>query len=848
MKRSLSTILLILLSGIQPALPAIRINEIQSANAFTIKDEDGDRPDWIELVNSGSSPVSLAGFGISDDPARSFRWTFGDRILAPGERLVVFASGKDRRTPGAPLHLNFEIDSDGETIRLTAPSGAVADTLAAGRIPLDASFGRQPDGGDGLAYFESPTPGRPNTAGSGAPSGSVRIAPAPGFYPNGVSVSLTGAAGETVRYTTDGTDPDRSSPAADGPLRLDGSAVLKARTFRQGALAGPVSTATFLVEYPSGLAVVSIVIPPDYLFDPDIGIYVEGKSAAMGGYPGFEIGPPANYWEDWVRPGHVDFIEPDGASGFSADVGLEMHGKTSRRLPQKSFTVLFRGKWGRKELRYPLFPGLGVDVFRSFLLRNAGSDNTDNAGGVQFRDGLVARLTAGLDLDVEAYRPCAVFINGSYWGVYELRELECADYIASHHGVDPDGLDILDDYHRLDPWILEGDAETFNDLIRFLSDHDPLDGADAEFVRSRVEVDNYLCYMAVQIYLANQDGPGHNCRFWRPRTAGGRFRWLLYDADLSFGQMLFVPAVHYDPRAYEDDTIAYYLEENGPSWPNPPESTFLFRKILANPEFRDAFLNRLADLMNSVFLPDTVLARIVEVREALAPEMDRHFGRWGRPVTDWETGIETLTEFARNRPEWLRNIAVDEFGLSGTAKITVAADPPDGGSVRLNSLALSRLPWTGMYFRDVPIRLTADPSPGRRFLRWEGSEGTSDPVLDLVPRGEVRIRAVFDGAAGETGGNGPPSSFALPQNHPNPFNSETRIRWSVPVRSRIVLEIFNHRGEKLKTLVNVVRTEGEHETAWDGTGADGRPVSSGIYFCRILAGGRTRTIKMTVLR
>jgi len=105
----------------------VRINEIQTANAFTLEDENGDTPDWIELGSVSAEPVPLAGCGLSDDPDVPFRWTFPDVRINPNSYLVVFASGKDRRDPSSALRANFEIDSDGEILQLTAPDGRVLD-------------------------------------------------------------------------------------------------------------------------------------------------------------------------------------------------------------------------------------------------------------------------------------------------------------------------------------------------------------------------------------------------------------------------------------------------------------------------------------------------------------------------------------------------------------------------------------------------------------------------------------------------------------------------------------------------------------------------------------------------
>lgn len=834
----------------------VRISEIQSANAFTLADSEGEYSDWIEIQNTGPDAVPLNGYGLSDDPGIPFKWTFPEMTLESGRFLVVFASGKGAvlsTNGGLPEpHANFEIDAQGETLTLSSPDGGVIDSVTIGPTPLDASFGRTKDGGEAWVFFEYPTPGRANGSGFASVAGQVEVQPQAGFYTGGVSVTLSADQAEQIRYTLDGADPNRLSVPYSGPVRIARTTAFKARAFRQGALPGPVRTATYFIDEAVSLPAVSLSTDPDYLFDPDIGIYVEGNGTAVGGYPGFPFGSPANYWEDWERPASVEFFEPGGGSGFSVQAGIRIHGKTTRTLPQKSFAVFARGKYGSKEIEYPLFPDLPVREFKSFVLRNGGSDNIATRGAVHFRDGLTSLLVKSLDLESLAYRPCVVFVNGAYWGIYEIRENLNKHYLDSHFGVDPEAVDILDDYHKLYPWVVEGSADGFNAMIDFMKSADFADDRAAGSVENWMDVDNYLTYMAVQIYFANQDGPGHNCKFWRPRTPSGRFRWLLYDTDHSFGLQTFVPAVGYNPGAYADNTIAYYREPDGPSWPNPPESTFLFRKILENYRFRDRFVNRLADLLNSVFTDSAVSSSVQEIHDALEPEIARHTARWGASPQEWERNVEVLFDFARLRPETLRVFAEGEFGLKGTARVRLSVTPETGGRIRLNSLTVSEFPWSGVYFRDVPVRIAAAPNPGFRFVRWAGpAAASSDTAQSVALQGDASFTAFFErdtASAAEGRDAAAPSVFALRRNFPNPFNPATRIEFSLPGESPVLLRIYDMHGRIVRVLADGRFSAGIHSEAWDGRDAEGRRVPSGVYVCLLRAGKHSSFMKMLLVR
>ncbi|MBN1465002.1 CotH kinase family protein, partial [candidate division KSB1 bacterium] len=719
------------------------INEVMSLNASTMTDEDDDYPDWIEIHNPTSSAVNLGNYSLSDDVVEPRKWTFPNISLAANGFLIVFASDKNRSTASS-LHTNFKITSRGERLIFCDASGRILDDLVLPPLAVDISYGRTPADPEQWAFFSRPTPRRANdTEAASGYAPDLQLSPPGGLHSHSLSVTLSSPAGSLIRYSTDGADPNMYSTPYNSPITINRTIVLKARCFESGKLPGFVVTHTYFINEKSGIPLVSLSTHPDNLFDDDIGIYVVGNGAAMGGYPSNPIGPPANYWEDWERPVHIELYEPDGR-GFSENAGIKMFGKTTRTLPQKSFAVFMRSQYGADKLDYALFPGSPLTSFRSFLLRNGGSDNTHNEGGVQFRDGLTAILLddSGADIDYQRYRPCHLFLNGDYWGIYEIREKLNEDYLASHHGIDPDEVDILDDYHTLYPLVVEGSADHFNSLIDYLLSHDLQYDANADYVNTQMDVDNYLTYMAMQIFFANHDGPGHNCKFWRSHDPGSRYRWMLYDTDHSFGMRLFVPNFHFAPDAYLDNTIAYYREKDGPDWPNPPESTFLFRKLLENENFTHLFINKLADQMNSFFSEDVTLAKLAKLVALIEPEISTHLSRWGGSTAQWRRNIGYVENFLINRRDYLQEHVIHEFDLSGLAEVHLQIQPPGAGQIQINSL-FAKDDWSGVYYLDVPIKVMALPNAGYRFIGWRGIDAKESPV-SVIPHADVLITALFE--------------------------------------------------------------------------------------------------------
>src|SRR6266498_2296152 len=102
------------------------VSEFVADNKSTLADEDGEFPDWIEVYNTGTGTVNLNGWSLTDDPARQARWYFPSTNLTAKGFLVIFASGKNRAVPGAPLHTDFSLKAGGEYLALVKPDGTVA--------------------------------------------------------------------------------------------------------------------------------------------------------------------------------------------------------------------------------------------------------------------------------------------------------------------------------------------------------------------------------------------------------------------------------------------------------------------------------------------------------------------------------------------------------------------------------------------------------------------------------------------------------------------------------------------------------------------------------------------------
>ncbi|TVQ68553.1 MAG: T9SS C-terminal target domain-containing protein [Balneolaceae bacterium] len=675
------------------------INEFQSSNNATIADEDGDYEDWIELYNTSNTDTArLDHVGLSDDADRPFRWVLPPgTYIPPNGHLLVWASGKDRRDPQAPLHAGFSIASDGEPLLLTHP------TLPAGEnridqvppvpLPSDVSYGRQTDGADIWTYFDRPTPGKPNASSPGY--GVILPMPEPshqgGFHPEPFTLSLASpGSGVEIRYTLDGSTPDEESERYTGPIPITDRStepndlseipeithryapagtpfetvfkgtVVRARAFRDGDLPGPVMTETYFI-HPDGHArytfpVVTVNTDREHFFDHDTGIYVLGRVHEEwldAGGTNFNGGAPANYnrrGEEWERPAHFALYETDGTRSVSQDIGVRIHGGWSRAFPHKSLRLYSRSDYGESRFRYRFFEDLELDNFNRLILRGSGQDQT----ATMFRDVYTQESVRHMNFDIQHFRPVVTFLNGEYWGIYNIRQRYDRFYFETHYDVWEEELDLLTNSAEHPK---HGSGADFIAMRDFIREEDLSDDALYAQVARQMDIENFIDYYIANIFADNTDWPHNNIDFWRknhgeyrPDAAipehDGRWRWVLVDTDFGFGWL----------SAPQNATMSRVTGFGRQPWSNT-----LLNGLLENRGFRDAFFNRFADMLNTTFLPERMTSLLDSLKAIYAPEILEHINRRGdagnwrypRDYEEWVDKVDVIRRFAERRPGYM---------------------------------------------------------------------------------------------------------------------------------------------------------------------------------------------------
>ncbi len=546
-----------------------------------------------------------------------------------------------------------------------------------------------------------------------------------GFYPDEVVVELF-SPGADIFYTIDGNTPGRSSQRYRRPLRLEEATVLQAIAYhKDGRQSLPVGHTYFIREPQTSFPIVSIGIAPATLFHPRSGLFMLGSQAVDTLWKK----PGANFWSRSEFPASVEIFEPDGRCVYRHQSGFRLFGGMSRLFPQKSMAIVARKRYGEKRIRHEVFGKQGLDKFKFLVLRNSGSD----FGKTHFRDALMTSLVDDWDIDKQDYRPSHVYINGRYWGIYNIREKVNRFFIAGKHKqVDDDSIDLIE--HRYTR--KKGSLQHYLRLLKFLEDHSLAAPANYAYVQSQMEVQNFMDYQIAQIYFDNQDAGG-NIKFWRPRKPDGRWRWILYDTDWGFGL--------HSRYAYRNNSLAFHTRPDGPSWPNPPWSTFLLRKLLENEEFRRGFVNRFAGHLNVSFSEQRVLNLVDSMYQLLLPEMPRHLERWKLSRSKWEEEVAIVREFAEKRPAYVRMHLMSMFNTGPQRKLTVSAS--GGGLIIVNDqVSVSNDTLELTYFENYPINIRVVAHHGYQFSRWEGIDA-NETVRSLtfsLSRPHTHLHAHFD--------------------------------------------------------------------------------------------------------
>lgn len=684
------------------AAGSIVINEVCTKNS-TVAAADGQFYDYVELYNTSGSSVNVGGFGISDDEAQLSRYTIpaGTTIAGNGYLVVYFGVETGAGVSGA----DFGLSKKGEQIMLSDSSGRLLETADVPALADDTAFGRVPDGSETYAVLNKLTPGSSNAAGAI----EQIVVPEPtfsqdsGFYSSGFNLTLSGSNGAAVYYTLDGSDPTTSSTRYSGAIQVydksseenvysaitdiadgykapadpvDKAMIVRAIAVDASGNVSDIATKTYFIgytqnDYAMNMRVISLVSDPDNLFDDEKGIYVKGKiyreSGGAGGMVMFGGGNhAANYTQEgreWERPAHITVFEK-GKATYSAGVGIRMHGAWTRAAAQKSFNLYARADYGTSKLEYDFFNGQltnvngkVIDSFDKITLRNGGNDDK-----TKIRDRLNQEMVGDRAYGTQAQTECVVFLDGEFWGTYNIVEKIGKEYISDHYKVKQGSVCMIKT-DELSDGTEQGwaDYEALKQLANSAnySDVSVYDQFDA-----LIDMESFADYMATELIVGNSDFGNNNYALWKTEVvdpnkpyADGKWRFILFDTEYCAGL--------YGQSNANTNAINSLRTKN--TW-----LTKLFFGLLENnEEFRSLFVTCYNDQCDNCYQASRVTQRLNQLESAYQTSMIATLerfsmtadnGGWGGfDIGDW--GDFNMGDF--NMGDWAGGAGGDWAGAAG---------------------------------------------------------------------------------------------------------------------------------------------------------------------------------------
>lgn len=624
--------------------------------------------DYIEIYNPTSESISLSDYYITDSKNYRKIGEIPDVTVKSGEYCVIYLDDETYYSSKTKtLYLGMGLNRYGETVYIFDKNGVCVDSMDTGRLFDGVSSGRASLTDDTVYFFENTTPGKKNDSKTlSASIASPTILTSGGYVSSGTQVKIQVPDGAEVYYTTDGSLPTKSSEKYTGSINITKTVTVRAVAFKDGCLPSEDVSQSYIVGRKHNMPVVCLTTDSDNLFGGKYGILVDGdKYDSSAKFP-YKT-KYTNYWQDWERPIHFDYIDENGTQVLSFNAGIKVFGQYSRAHDQKSVTINLRDKYGPKEICYPFFGEDNINVFSNLVLRNCGQDATK----AHMRDAFAAKAVLGtsVDVDVMDYQPVVVYINGEYFGIYDLRERINANYIANHTGADPDDVDLIKSNNN----VLHGSFDEYEKLETFLENNSLKNEENYLKAYEMVDVDELIDYWICVIFFSNTDSG--NIKFYKSHEEGSKWRWILYDLDWGM-----YPSTYLDYNMFEE-----VMNPNGHGVGNS-FSTLVLCSFMKNSGFKEKFIERCAELLNTVFAPDRLVAIYDSMIDEIREEMPYHIERWifrdneelwsteeisnklscPYSMKSWEKNVERLRNIILDKRQQTIDHMVDYFNLSSS--------------------------------------------------------------------------------------------------------------------------------------------------------------------------------------
>ena len=587
------------------------------------------------------------------------------------------------------------------------------------------------------------------------------LSPQQGFYTDSVELKLLNKQLEWDYYfNVQGKKPVDWVFPEEG-ITLKASNVIRIMAVQPESQDTVEGFYTYLLNQQTDLPVLSLIFEPGDFFSGDRGIYVKGSN----GIPGYCRSTPHNWNQDWERPIQMTLFEQDGNASadpvFSVPAGVKIGGGCTRLYDQKSLDIYFRSKYGLSRLNYPLFPDKPISEFNRLSLRNGGQDWYR----AMIRNAFSQELVRGrMDLGYQSYKHVAVYFNGQYWGIHMLREKQNEDFIESNYGVDADSIDLLSGNASVG----EGSSVHYDQMLEYVNENGLEDSVHYAWIKERIDVEQYMDYLITEIFLANGDWPANNIKYWRAQTDTGKWRWILYDADMTMDSH---SRGRLETNMFEKLHMLTETNYEHSTW-----STLLLRKLLENPTFKASFLQRYSVHLQLSFNPSRSLAIMDSIAGLIASEIPDHMRRWSKSMRlgndmNWEKHLEVMRYFLGQRPEKEREHIKSFFNTERLHSLSTDVNHAKSGIIRVEGAQSDTTDFVLLY-KGIPAQLQAIPAAGYRFVRWEGVIQSNNSDVEVLLNANSEVQAIFEPIASTQ-----TSEVVINEIHYNAANTQDSDDW-----------------------------------------------------------------------
>ena len=690
------------------------INEVMSGNIDQFISPYYDFDGWVELYNPTDKGVELSGLKFAADNTHTADWTAPDNmgiIPAHGYKVVWFNDEGLSSTA-----VNFKLDTDGGQLYIFGSNGEQLATVEYPAATSRTSYCRTTDGGSTWALSGTPTPGQSNNGASYA--AKQLAAPEPSeasqLFSGSLSVNVPIPDGATLRYTTNGELPTLTTgkTSADGNFSFASTTVLRLRLFANNMLPSDVTTRSYILKDKDyTLPVLSVVADSDFLYSDSIGVMVKG----VNGVEGNGQSTPCNWNMPWERPVNFSYIPTTGNNVFTQDAMLEMAGGWSRAWTPHSFKLKGNKKFnGIKQLNYPFFQAKPYIRNRTLQIRNGGNDTQ-----CRIKDAALQTIvqTSGIDVDLQSYQPAHEFINGKYIGVLNMREPNNKHYVYANYGWDDDEIDQFEMSPDSGYVQKAGTKDAFDQLVTLSAD--AANNSTYEEIKRQLDIDEYINYMATELYLGNVDWPQNNIKGFRHKADDGKFRFVLYDLDGSLSTTspftAFANKQTYTFDKLYNSSVSRYTKEI--------EMVTLFLNLLNNSNFRKQFIDTYCIMGGSVFDP----TRSNEIIDSLVNRVQSAMAIEG---TSPNSTANTLKSRLSGRNATMTSALQSYSGMqlsSSTARTVKLASNAPGARITINNLEVPTGAFNGYLF--LPATIKAVAPAGYTFKGWQSASSTGTTVF-----------------------------------------------------------------------------------------------------------------------